>query len=54
MPNWPMRQKAAETLLLKMGITFNVYSRDEGTEKIFPFDIIPRILRIPVFCKRYI
>jgi uncharacterized circularly permuted ATP-grasp superfamily protein len=39
-----IRQKAAETLLLKMGITFNVYGRDEGTEKIFPFDIIPRIV----------
>jgi len=39
-----MRQKAAEALLLKMGITFNVYGRDEGTEKIFPFDIIPRIV----------
>ena len=39
-----LRQKAAETLLLKMGITFNVYGRDEGTEKIFPFDIIPRIV----------
>jgi uncharacterized circularly permuted ATP-grasp superfamily protein len=39
-----MRQKAAEALLLKMGITFNVYGRNEGTEKIFPFDIIPRIV----------
>lgn len=39
-----MRQKAAEALLLKMGITFNVYGSDEGTEKIFPFDIIPRIV----------
>ncbi len=39
-----MRQKAAEAMLLKMGITFNVYGRDEGTEKIFPFDIIPRIV----------
>ena len=39
-----MRQKAAESLLLKMGITFNVYGRDEGAEKIFPFDIIPRIV----------
>lgn len=38
------RQKAAEALLLKMGITFNVYGRDEGTEKIFPFDLIPRII----------
>ncbi|MBT8339047.1 MAG: circularly permuted type 2 ATP-grasp protein, partial [Desulfatitalea sp.] len=39
-----MRQKEAEALLLKMGVTFNVYGRDEGTEKIFPFDIIPRIV----------
>ena len=38
------RQKAAEALLLKMGITFNVYGREEGTEKIWPFDIIPRIV----------
>ncbi len=39
-----MRQKAAEAMLLKMGITFNVYGLEEGTEKIFPFDIIPRIV----------
>ena len=42
--NLALRQKAAEALLLKMGITFNVYGREEGTEKIFPFDIIPRIV----------
>lgn len=39
-----LRQKAAEALLLKMGATFNVYGRDEGMEKILPFDIIPRIV----------
>ncbi len=39
-----LRQKAAEALLFKMGITFNVYGREEGTEKIMPFDIIPRIV----------
>lgn len=39
-----LRQKEAEALLLKMGITFNVYGADEGTEKIFPFDLIPRII----------
>lgn len=39
-----LRQKAAEALLLKMGITFNVYGQDQGTEKIFPFDLIPRII----------
>jgi len=38
------RQKAAETMLLQMGITFAVYGSQEGAEKIFPFDIIPRIV----------
>jgi uncharacterized circularly permuted ATP-grasp superfamily protein len=42
--NLQLRQKEAEALLLKMGITFNVYGQDEGTEKIFPFDLIPRII----------
>jgi len=39
-----LRQKEAEALLLKMGITFNVYGQDQGTEKIFPFDLIPHII----------
>jgi uncharacterized circularly permuted ATP-grasp superfamily protein len=38
------RQKAAEIAMYNMGITFTVYGSDEGTEKIFPFDIIPRIV----------
>ncbi|MFO0661625.1 MAG: circularly permuted type 2 ATP-grasp protein [Polyangiaceae bacterium] len=38
------RQEAAERALLTMGITFNVYGHDDGTEKIFPFDVIPRIV----------
>jgi uncharacterized circularly permuted ATP-grasp superfamily protein len=38
------RQKAAEAALLQMGITFTVYGSSEGTERIFPFDIIPRII----------
>ncbi len=38
------RQKAAEQALFDMGITFNVYGNDAGTEKIWPFDIIPRIV----------
>jgi len=29
---------------LSQGITFTVYSGDEGTERIFPFDLIPRII----------
>ncbi|HUB83090.1 MAG TPA: circularly permuted type 2 ATP-grasp protein [Bryobacteraceae bacterium] len=35
---------AAERLLLQMGITFNVYGDSAGTERIFPFDLIPRII----------
>lgn len=38
------RQAAAERLLLQSGITFNVYGAAEATEKIFPFDVIPRIV----------
>ena len=38
------RQAAAEQALLQMGITFNVYGDQGGTERIFPFDIIPRII----------
>jgi hypothetical protein len=38
------RQQAAELALLNMGITFSVYGDESGIEKIFPFDIIPRII----------
>ena len=38
------RQRSAERALMAMGITFNVYGDDEGTERIFPFDLIPRIV----------
>jgi len=38
------RQRAAEAALLHMGITFTVYGSEEGTDQIFPFDIIPRIV----------
>ena len=43
------RQQAAEQALLAMGITFTVTGDDAGTERIFPFDIIPRILPAPDF-----
>lgn len=38
------RQQAAQIALFKMGVTFNVYSDNQGTERIIPFDIIPRIV----------
>ena len=38
------RQRAAERALLHMGITFNVYGDGAGAERIFPFDVVPRIV----------
>jgi len=38
------KDRMAGELFMNQGITFTVYSDDAGIEKIFPFDIIPRIL----------
>ncbi|MFK7736311.1 MAG: circularly permuted type 2 ATP-grasp protein [Pirellulaceae bacterium] len=38
------RQQSIERALHRMGITFAVYGDASGTEKIFPFDIVPRIV----------
>ena len=38
------RHTAAEQTLLNTGITFTVYGDDAGTERIFPFDVVPRII----------
>ena len=38
------RQQIADLSFLHQGITFTVYGRDEGTERIFPNDLLPRIL----------
>ena len=38
------RQAGAERALMQMGITFNVYGEQAGVEKIFPFDIVPRVI----------
>ncbi len=38
------RQYAAERAFVSMGITFSVYGEGKGIERIFPFDIIPRII----------
>ena len=32
------------SVLLQSGITFNVYGDNAATERIFPFDVIPRIV----------
>lgn len=38
------RKQAADLSFLHQGITFTVYGRDEGTERIFPYDLLPRII----------
>ena len=39
------RQAAAELAIKEMGITFTVYSEEEGTiDRTWPFDIVPRII----------
>jgi uncharacterized circularly permuted ATP-grasp superfamily protein len=42
-----LRQKEADKAFLTQGITFTVYGDDEGTERIFPFDLLPRIITAP-------
>jgi len=37
-------RRAVDTAFLRQGITFNVYGDSAGTEKIFPFDLMPRII----------
>ena len=38
------RQETAELNLHNLGITFTVYGHQDGTEKIWPFDLLPRII----------
>ncbi len=37
-------QKAVDAAFLRMGVTFTVYGDEQGTERIFPFDLMPRII----------
>jgi uncharacterized circularly permuted ATP-grasp superfamily protein len=38
------RKAVSDNAFLNQGITFTVYGREEGTERIFPFDLLPRII----------
>lgn len=38
------RQLAAEKSLMRMGITFQVYGDEGRGERVFPFDIVPRVI----------
>ena len=37
-------QKEADLLFRRTGITFNVYGDSSGTERLIPFDLIPRVI----------
>jgi uncharacterized circularly permuted ATP-grasp superfamily protein len=41
------KQNAAEELFRRLGITFAVYAEGGSTERLIPFDLIPRILDRP-------
>jgi uncharacterized circularly permuted ATP-grasp superfamily protein len=45
------RKHSADLSFLNQGITFTVYGRDEGTENIFPYDLIPRIITAAEWAK---
>ncbi len=38
------KRREVDALFLRQGITFNVYGDSQGTERIFPFDLMPRII----------
>ena len=38
------RRAACDSHFLRQGVTFNVYHDNQGTERIFPFDPMPRVI----------
>src|SRR3954463_14043425 len=44
LPSLHKKEKLAGELFMNQGITFTVYSDNAGIERIFPFDLIPRII----------
>jgi len=39
-----LKRQSVDLAFLRQGVTFNVYGDSAGTEKIFPFDLLPRII----------
>ena len=42
--DFEQRRAAVDLAFLRRGVTFTVYSDSQGTERIFPFDLIPRVI----------
>jgi len=43
-PEFQAKRTAVDNAFLRQGVTFNVYGDAAGAEKIFPFDLLPRII----------
>ena len=43
-PEFQSKREAIDNAFLRQGVTFNVYGDAAGAEKIFPFDLLPRII----------
>jgi uncharacterized circularly permuted ATP-grasp superfamily protein len=43
--SWKRRHEQAQRAFKNHGITFTVYQGDRGIEKIFPFDLLPRVIQ---------
>ncbi len=44
LPDLRRHQTEAEHAFLMQGITFSVYGDEQGTERIFPYDLLPRVI----------
>lgn len=42
--DFEFKRAATDMSFMRQGITFTVYGDDKGTERIFPFDLLPRII----------
>ncbi len=38
------KRQAVDMAFLRQGVTFNVYGDSQGAERVFPFDLVPRII----------
>jgi uncharacterized circularly permuted ATP-grasp superfamily protein len=42
--DYAQKQVTTDAAFLKQGVTFTVYGDESGTERIFPFDLMPRVI----------
>src|SRR6267154_2721122 len=43
-PEFDTKRQTVDKNFLRQGVTFNVHGDAQGAEKIFPFDLLPRII----------